>query len=243
MRSATDRRSPETIATWRTPSARRRSTMLVGVGAQLVGHHDHAGELAVDRRPARAPRRSRGRDERRAGDLVRVVALARRKARLPTATRCPSTVPAIPWPGSSRTSCGIASSSSASSAARTSASPSTCADRRSTDAASRSTSPGVDAASSDDLADVGRADGQRAGLVEQHGPRLAERLDRAGALDDHAAARGAREARTPARSARRGSAGTASRRPRRPAPRTGSPLTAHASAGDAASVTGRKMPA
>jgi hypothetical protein len=45
-----------------------------------------------------------------------------------------------------------------------------------------------------DLADLGRADGQRAGLVEQHGPRLAERLDRTGALDDHTAARGARHA-------------------------------------------------
>ena len=55
-------------------------------------------------------------------------------------------------------------------------------------------SPRRDAVERHDLADVGGADRQRAGLVEEHGARLAERLDRAGALDDHAAARGAREA-------------------------------------------------
>ena len=46
----------------------------------------------------------------------------------------------------------------------------------------------------DDVAHVGRPDGERAGLVEQDGARLAERFDRAGALDDHPVAGGAREA-------------------------------------------------
>ena len=46
----------------------------------------------------------------------------------------------------------------------------------------------------DDIANVGRSDREGAGLVEQDGARLAERLDRSGALDDHAVAGGAREA-------------------------------------------------
>ena len=45
----------------------------------------------------------------------------------------------------------------------------------------------------DEVAYVGRSDGERAGLVEQHGARFAERLDRAGTLDDDAVAGGARE--------------------------------------------------
>ena len=43
----------------------------------------------------------------------------------------------------------------------------------------------------DDLSDFRGADRQGAGLVEEHGARLAEGLDRAGALDDDAVARGA----------------------------------------------------
>ena len=50
------------------------------------------------------------------------------------------------------------------------------------------------AAPGHDFSYLGRADGQGAGLVEQDGPRLAERLDRTGALDNHSRARGAREA-------------------------------------------------
>ncbi len=46
----------------------------------------------------------------------------------------------------------------------------------------------------DDIANVGCSHREGAGLVEQDGARLAERLDRSGALDDHAVAGGAREA-------------------------------------------------
>jgi hypothetical protein len=45
----------------------------------------------------------------------------------------------------------------------------------------------------DEVAYVGRSDGERAGLVKQHGARFAERLDRAGTLDDDPVASGARE--------------------------------------------------
>ena len=69
-----------------------------------------------------------------------------------------------------------------------------------------------------DPLDVRASEGQRAGLVEEDGARAAERLDRAGALDDHAAPGGARDARRRARSARPGSAGTASPPPAPPAP-------------------------
>ena len=54
--------------------------------------------------------------------------------------------------------------------------------------------PGLAIAIRDDVANVGRSDCERAGLVEQDGPRFAERLDRARALDDHAVAGRTREA-------------------------------------------------
>ena len=41
-------RSPETIATCRIPVVAQALDESVGVRAQLVGHHDHAGESAVD---------------------------------------------------------------------------------------------------------------------------------------------------------------------------------------------------
>ena len=79
---------------------------------------------------------------------------------------------------------------------------------------------------------AGAPERERAGLVEQHRARLAEPLDHAAALDDHAARGRRARARRRARSARRGSAGTASRRrtPRARAP--GRRDSAHASAGD-----------
>ena len=45
----------------------------------------------------------------------------------------------------------------------------------------------------DDVVDLRRAQRERAGLVEQHGLRLAEQLDHAAALDDHPGARGPRD--------------------------------------------------
>ena len=148
-------------------------------------------------RRARAPRRSRGRAARpRRRSRPRVLPAARRNARLPTATdaavdrACDALAGLLVDVGRA-----CAASRPASAAARTSASPSTCADMLSTEAASRSSSAGLAIVDRDDLANLGRADGQRAGLVEQDGARLAERLDRAGALDDHAVAGGAREAR------------------------------------------------
>ena len=106
IRSATERRSPETIATCRTPSSRRRATIPSRVAAQLVGHHDHARRRARRSRPAPAPRRSRARRAAAAaaislsgdpGAPARTRGCRRRRAG-------PPTVPAIPSPGSSRTS-------------------------------------------------------------------------------------------------------------------------------------------
>ena len=119
--------------------------MPLGVGAQLVGHHDHAGHARRRRRRARAPRRSRGRSRapRRRPRRRRSPRL-RRNARLPTATRCPSTDAGDPLAGllaHVRAACRARARRRR--AARTSASPSTCAESRSTDAASRSTSAGV----------------------------------------------------------------------------------------------------
>ena len=53
---------------------------------------------------------------------------------------------------------------------------------------------GLGAIASHDLADLRRADRQRSGLIEQDRARLAECLDRAGALDNDPGARSAREA-------------------------------------------------
>ena len=100
----------------------------------------------------------------------------------------------MPWPGSSRTSLGPSSVEAGLPRLRARApAPSTCADIRSTDAARRSSSPGSEPVAGHDLAHIRRADCERAGLVEQDRARLPERLDRPGALDDHARARGPRE--------------------------------------------------
>ena len=76
----------------------------LGVGAQLVGHHDHAGRHAPSTPTSTcASPEPRPVSERGAGDLVRVVALARagtRGCRPPRGGR--RRVPAMPWPGSSR---------------------------------------------------------------------------------------------------------------------------------------------
>ena len=86
--------------------------------------------------------------------------------------------------------------------------------------------------------DLGRAERQRAGLVEQHRARPAELLDHAAALDDHPA-RAAREipetsAIGAARISGQGVATT-----KTASARTGSPESAHASAATA-TVSGRK---
>ena len=163
---------------WRTPR-HAAGDDAVGVRAQLVGHHDHAGQMAVDPDEHLRLAGPVAAEQGGGGDLVGSTRpAARRKAWLPTATRWPSTIPTMPWPGSSRISCGVASTRSAASAARTSASPRTCADTWSTDAASRSSSLMLDAVARDDVADLGGPDGERARLVEQDGARLAERLDR-----------------------------------------------------------------
>ncbi len=55
--------------------------------------------------------------------------------------------------------------------------------------------PLLEAVAAEDLTHLGRADGEGARLVEQHSARLAQRLDRPGALHDHACVRRAREPR------------------------------------------------
>ena len=53
---------------------------------------------------------------------------------------------------------------------------------------------GVEVSERDDALELGLPEGERAGLVEQHGLRPAEPLERAGALDDDAGPSGPREA-------------------------------------------------
>ena len=90
--SATACRSPETIATWRTPGGRRRSTSAAASGRTRSPSTQRAGERAVDadedlRLPGRRPASS-ARD--RLG--AHVAARVQPTPRLPTATRRPSTL-------------------------------------------------------------------------------------------------------------------------------------------------------
>ena len=141
-RSATERRSPEIIATWRMPSARSRSTIRSASGRSSSAITITPGDVAVDRDddvglagPARAGQRGRGElvvghaevaHERAASDehAVAVDRACDPLARAPRGRRSASSARARPRL-----------------AAVTSASPRTWADSRSTDAASRSSSP------------------------------------------------------------------------------------------------------
>jgi hypothetical protein len=125
---------------WRMASTRSRSTI-----RSASGRSSSAMTITPATRSSTATTTCASPDPRAVASVADArsasrIPTERMNARLPTATRWPSTVPWIPWPGSSRTSSGMVNSSPASAAAATSASPRTWADRRSSDAASPSSS-------------------------------------------------------------------------------------------------------
>jgi hypothetical protein len=105
-----------------------------GVLAQVVVEEDDGGQGAVD-----------GDVDLGAGSITTCSATVRPCVRsqraLPTSTRCPSTIPSMPWPSVSSALSGRESSSPRCSAPATSAAASGCAESRSSEAASRSVSP------------------------------------------------------------------------------------------------------
>ena len=230
-------RSPVTIATRRTPAARSVARQLARVLAQTVRHHHNAGEAAVDadQHLGQAGVVTVAADP---GGIADLVAPLRSQAPLPTATRRPSTSPPSPAPAPRPRRPARRARRPRRSASWTSASASTWAESWSTEAASRRISSSPIAVEGDDLLDRRRAEGQRAGLVEQHRARLAEALDRGAALDDHAQ-RAARE--TPetiaigaARISGQGVATTSTA-----TARTGSPLRSPGARRSPASAAGR----
>ena len=169
----------------------------LGVRAQLVRHHDHAAEVAVDAdehvRLAGPPAAHHGRRRDLLGrDAARRAGTPGFRPRRGARRRAPS----MPCAGLlAHIASASSSSRPASAAARTSASPSTCADIRSTEAARRSSSAGVQPS----RVRISRTSGVPTVSVPVLSNRTvracAERLDRPGALDDHARARGPRERR------------------------------------------------
>ena len=205
--SASTASTPTTRPTMSATSARSPVTSTTRRDAGGAQRPHHPGRVRSDRdRRAAAHRPAVAVDGDEHGErpvqvarrrsLPRPLRRLRRRSRPPCRrrTRRPPTVALDAVAGTSCSPAGMVQAQAAARGAAATIEPaSTCGDSWSSEAARRSTSSAADPAAATTWSTVGPAAGQRAGLVEQHHRAGRQPFQCGTALDDDAAARGARQ--------------------------------------------------